>query len=418
MANNSDAGAPPPLTTDSQLQVGIEIEFVAPPDTAWDAAHLRGLDRRDRTSLSQDACLHRLAGSLHAAGLPACYQITTTPLQCPRRNPLRDATPPDAVVVLAGGLTKCPPYRRWIACELNSPILSEADVFTTGLPPLGAALTALHGADISGPPHISLCYCGLHVHLSPDVPGGCTVAYAQRLLTLALLLDQPLLQPLCDPPRFGSLRPFPYSAMFGADFVPRASSSRRRQRSSLLFSSRARAHLPSSFAAAEARVLALIWRDDATWDDLRQVLEHRRPGADPLSVAPVLCKHMPALGGGGRANTTVEFRHAQTSFSHRFVREWTRLVLAIGRVALLPVDDYRRALTSMWEAAGRGQGRGEGVSMAVLRELSDAAEEAGMPGGGLDLAYWTIRYAEMRTFRNPDIDQESKAVLDEDGLIV
>lgn len=82
-----------PLTTDSELQIGIEIEFVAPHNVEWEDEHLPDLDHWNHVSLSKDACFHRLAVALHDAGLPACYQMKTAPLRC-ERNPLREAAPP------------------------------------------------------------------------------------------------------------------------------------------------------------------------------------------------------------------------------------------------------------------------------------------------------------------------------------
>ncbi|KAM3505431.1 hypothetical protein MY11210_007975 [Beauveria gryllotalpidicola] len=435
----------PSFSTDSHLQIGIEIEFVAPRNTAWENEHLPFVDHWNHASLSKDACFHRLAEALHAGGLPSCYQMKTTPLRC-LRNPLLAAAPRDAVVLqscrLLGdplryrvrdgraglfrywlvkgehNLTDVAAYKTWIECELNTPVLAEADVAAADdvdrLPQLGTALAALHAADADAPPHVCPRRCGMHVHLSLAAPGGCTLDYARRVLTLALVLDQSVLYPLCDRARRDLGRPFLSAASLAsrADLaVPHAPR----------LSARALAHLPPGLVAAEGRALAYLWHA-ASFDELQLVLEHHR--ADLHTVAPVLCKHKHAAGdggapggGGGATATTVEFRCAQASFSARFVRAWARLVLAAGRVALLPADEYRAALGRMWAAAqvsGGTVAEREEATMATLGELSVAAVEAGMLGGGLDLAYWRVRYGLMRDGRNPDIDEEGRAVLDQD----
>ena len=429
-----------PLTTDSQLQIGIEIEFVAPRNVEWEDEHLPDLDHWNHMSLSKDACFHRLAVALHDAGLPACYQMKTTPLRCVR-NPLREAAPSRSLVLgsvyrLLGdparfhnsrrrrgdngraglyrywlvkgeyNLTDNARYKTWIACELNTPILSEVDVAGATLPDLDTALTALHGTYDSAP-HISPQRCGLHVHLSP-VSGG-TLFFAQRILTLALLLDQALLSPLCDPSRKDLGRPFLSTAELSTrrDLVVPCTPA---------LSAAARAHLPRQFAAAEGRVLSCIWRAE-TFDDLQQILEHH--SADLLTVAPVLCKHKLAAVDGGEDNTTtttVEFRHAQASFSSRFVRAWAGVVLAIGRVGLLGVEEYKHTLGRLWDAGMGSRSRDpEQMCLATLEVLSEAAVEAGMLGRGLDLGYWRTRCAQMREGQNPDVDDEGKVVLDAEG---
>ncbi|KAM3461835.1 hypothetical protein MY5147_000363 [Beauveria neobassiana] len=430
----------PSFSTDSHLQIGIEIEFVAPRNTAWEDEHLPFVEHWNHTNLSKDACFHRLAEALHAAGLPSCYQMKTTPLRC-SRNPLLAAAPRDAVVLqscrLLGdplrfrvrdgragifrywlvkgehNLTDVSAYKTWIECELNTPILAEADVAVGPMPQLGTALAALHAAAANAPPHVCPRRCGLHVHLSLAAPGGCTLDYARRVLTLALVLDQSVLYPLCDRTRRDFGRPFLSAASLGsrADLlVPHTPR----------LSAHALAHLPRGLVAAEGRALAYLWHA-ASFDELQPMLEHHR--ADLHMVAPVLCKHKHAAPGaadeplGGATATTIEFRCAQASFSARFVRAWARLVLAVGRVALLPTDEYRAALGRMWAAAQVSGGtvvEREEATMATLAELSVAAVEAGMLGGGLDLAYWRVRYGLMRAGRNPDIDEEGRAVLDQD----
>lgn len=410
------------FTTDSALQVGIEIEFVAPHNTAWEDAHLAAVEPCNQINVAKDACFHRLAAALDDAGLPACYQMKTMPLSCPH-NPLRDEAPEDSIVLqtyrvlgdlaryqerdgraglfrywLVKGeynLTEVEAYELWIMCELTTPIFPEADVFGA-LPALDTALGAVYRADEERP-HIFPKRCGLHVHLS--LTTGRSLFFTQRVLTLALLLDQIVLFPLCDPARRHLVRPFLSTATIPARdrAIPPLPS----------LSPAALAHLPAAFASSEGRILSCIW-NATTFDHLQNVLEHHR--AELVSVAPVMCKHKHALGGGRNATTTIEFRYAQASFSKTFVQNWARLVLAMGRVGVLPTEEYRAALERIEAAAGEGKDEEE-MCMAALTVLNEAAVEAGILEG-LDLEYWRRRYAEMRDGRNPDIDEEGKVVLD------
>ncbi|KAJ6788808.1 hypothetical protein PWT90_02811 [Aphanocladium album] len=415
-----------PFPADTQLQIGIEIEFVAPHNKEWEECHLADIDPFNHISLSKDACFHRLAEALDAVGLPASYQMKTTSLNC-SRNPLREQAPADSIVLetyrimgdasrykrkdgraglfkywLVKGeyhLTETETYKEWIMCELTSPILSESDI-SGPFPELDTALTTIAGA-LDETPHIFSKRSGLHVHISPACAGGSSLLFAQRILTLVVVLDQPVLFPLCDPARRDLIRPFLSAATLAPvdQIVPTHPA----------LDARALAHLPPSLAAAEGRILTFIWRA-ATLADLQHILEHHR--ADLLTVAPLLCKHKHAGGGENEVATTVEFRHAQASFSKRFVREWCRLVLAVGRVGVLPVSEYRAALERIWAAVTSGGDDPGGSTLAAVAALSAEAVAAGI-AGELDLEYWERRYSEMMKGCNPDIDENGKVVLDE-----
>lgn len=412
----------------SRLQVGVEIEFSAPPDIDYEEAHKHKLSYPHRNLLAGDACHHALAESLNRAGLPAAYEMRLVPSECPN-NPLLDGASRGAVIFdryrifgnphdfpselrKAGmyrywviksefNISDDPRYDTWISCELNTPIIPEevACDITREFTDMNKALTVMYETFAPDVPHITPAMSGLHVHLALE--DGTTFDYFKRVLTLALILDQSLLFPLCDPDRQTQNRKFLTDAklrnsdfLIPADMTPDAYG---------------RAHLPDSLVAAQPRVLGAIW-DARNFADLSNVTDHPRVLGNML--APVKCKTF-TTGVRGKVHGTIEFRHAQASFSASFVRNWVKLVLAIGRVALLETGEFRRAVAEIWTATGGSvEGLKPGhVVLETLQALSDAAKRAGMPKS-LDVDYWRERMQAMKFDEHVDIDEEGRAILD------
>lgn len=433
----------PPLELSDQLQIGIELEFVAPRNTKWETEHFPIIrNPYDRISMSQDACRHHLAEQLHATGLDAAYHFKTP--DWIEHQPLRQAAPPGSIVL--GGavrilgdparyaaaantsndandgdkrdalyrywvlkeersLTYEPQFRSWIQTELNSPITAENEAYQSSFVSLGTAIGALYHAYAESPPHMSMSQCGLHVHLSPTF--GATVPYTQRILTLVVVLERALLLPLCHPARRDGIMPF----LTTAEIDP-SDDVIMRYKTNVKLDVHARAHVPAALVAAEGPVIAAIWsaRD---YHKLRHIAEY--PFREPGKMFGIMCKRKfswPTVTADDDTSLgrTIEFRHAQSSFSVRFVHNWVKLVLAIGRVGLLPPAQYKNAVDTLHKAASI-KGTEEEVCMATLRALAAEAERAQFPGR-LDFGFWRERYRDMEAGFDNDVDGEGKVRLD------
>ena len=176
----------------SEITFGVEIEFLAPPDSAFKNT-CRKYPEYIRTLMSRDHTYHYLASALQQAGLQAAYLFETEESDC-EDNQLRKAAPmgsivktgvsPDMrimnpssyrntgenplfkywVLKLESDIMGFGKYEEWQSTELNTPILRESES-NTGFPDLNKALHALLTAH---PERVHVNdTCGIHVHVRP-----------------------------------------------------------------------------------------------------------------------------------------------------------------------------------------------------------------------------------------------------------
>lgn len=415
------------FSTDTRLQIGLEIEFVSPRNKKWEDDNLAEAPRAVQERLVKDACYHHLAESLFNNDLLSAYSMTLPANEYPE-NPLRALAPrgsmplnntrifgnPDNFVdktsrnsIFRYWLTKFEQhlsqderYSQWITTELNSPILREEAVYSTGFSDLDTALTTIHSA-YDEAPHITDS-CGLHVHLGVET--DMTLPYAKRVVSLAFVLDRPLLFPLCSPGRKRVHRPIVRNSDLGS------SNDTFSEEYELM--DEILDHLPKSLLDAETRVLARMWAAES-FHALQLLTEYdsKRYGGFPGTAFKSY-----SSGSGLHNVYTIEFRHAQASFRRSFVQNWSRIVLAIGRVALLPADRFKAAMDRIWmiyeESHTSEIESDEGqICIPTLKALSDAAIEAGAPGP-LDVSFWQNRLNEMNAGQNLEVYGDLKACLD------
>ncbi|PHH82587.1 hypothetical protein CDD82_5512 [Ophiocordyceps australis] len=407
--------APTNVEEDVELQFGLELEFVAPPDRYTSFGYSGFIER----VLQEEACFFRLAKQLNDAGLPAAFELCLTEREC-EDNPHRIEAPrrsifdnwrviDPATTILDTKTTHKYQYwlvkpecldsevpRTWISTELNSPILNQVEV-QNGFPNVNRALKAIsnecqpHGAHINSG-------CGLHVHVSPV--SGLTNIQAKCVAAMLFLIDDHLLYELCSRNRREE-----HSAMKQTTFAPL-----RQARSGIDIVRRATAagvnnYLPKSLLDQYGSQMRNLWETNGLWDLSKAVKGNFLLKGKPRSTLRVSIVRR----RDGMPSNTLEFRHAQSSFSHKFVQQWTALILGIFKVACLPAAKYKRIM--LWLFNITSTTPRQDAWLPLLHTIRNS-----VPGNWaeeIDVAYWVERVQENRTKAEPDVGAGGIALMDD-----
>ncbi|KAK3191391.1 hypothetical protein K4F52_002602 [Lecanicillium sp. MT-2017a] len=417
MASNQE------LNTSSQLQVGLELEFLAPRNKEWETkniSRLTRLDQRLEHKMREDACRHRLAEKLYESGIrsavhlvtpfeyndkpissPFLVGVTRDSLVCQRIKILGDPALIDRSVS-----SWAQPYQHWlikdedslsfehddddgwIMCELNSPIINEQHTGGNGhMAGLDVVLNRIATADRHAKVHLNNG-CGLHVHVSPVA--GPTLLYAKRLSTLLMAVERTLLFRVCNSSRAEvhdaikdsrSLSAMGFSFDHGRQTMPQEAID----------------NVPENMrhSSREDIFVHRVWsaRDLV---DLANKVECSRESTHHDLVPAVLFKFMPHAGGS--RTMTIEFRHPEATWNVAFIRNWVRLVLAVSRVALLPSHKLKEALHELFELVPGFHEQDPDIETIWIKQLRILNEYYLAAGGQepLDEAFWVQRVASLR----------------------
>lgn len=351
----------------TEIQFGVELEFLTPPVSLAQTTP-QSIPNRDRI-------FHYFASALQRSGLQAAFLLDKDSVSSnndddddadndlrakasSKANIIKTKHNPDMYAMnglssaqwLQAGARDNPLFRYWLVkaesdicghgkhaawqpTELNSPILRESEANNL-FPGLNTALYAVwtaHPARV----HVN-DGCGLHVHVSPasSEPDGLTVLQVQRVATLVMVLEHHLLFHLCLP-----IRRRVHHQLIKASALAYA-------KESPAISSIAEANLPSnilscgsssSSSSSMSKAMNLLW----STSDLSQVAQMLARHAK-IRDARCTALHVNTHTHEDDSHThTLEFRHAQASFSQSFVDNWLRLVLTICKVAFLPTERYK-----------------------------------------------------------------------------
>ncbi|KFA67260.1 hypothetical protein S40285_06713 [Stachybotrys chlorohalonatus IBT 40285] len=238
--------------------------------------------------------------------------------------------------------------------EISTPIYDN-NALTAGLPQLTQVVKALPCVDRK---IICDSTCGLHVHVG--LKQGMTLLLAKKMVTLVMLLERCLIQPLLPASRAGSmwallicdhayLNQQGNSCLTAADLIKQLPDFR--------------VHVPLTPTDMEPggwnnhhpekffKDLLSMWRTEN--------LDALRAGLLRNSIAKlgfVLCaRTAPDTSKLEGSPSTFEFRYPQMNFDMPFIRRWVEIFCRLGTIANLDAVPYRRMLS---------------VIVAVLNQLS------------------------------------------------
>ncbi|KAH6610099.1 hypothetical protein Trco_000119 [Trichoderma cornu-damae] len=347
----------PSLAT--EIQFGVELEFLAPPISLSQASPA---SPASPDVPSRDRIFHFFASALQQSGLQAAFLLDRDSdgeqnelrARAPKGSIVRTKHNPDMYAMnplsaaqwLRAGARENPLFRYWLVkaesdvcghgkhaawqpTELNSPILRESEANNL-FPGLNTALYAVWTAHPARA-HVN-DGCGLHVHVSPASAEGLTLLQAQRVATLVAVLENGLLFHLCSPVRRRVHHQLATaSALAAAKAGPAAAA--------------AAANLPPNIpvGGTMGKAMNLLW-SASDLGQVGQMLARHAKVRGARSTALHVKTHVREDDGVG---STLEFRHAQASFSHGFVDNWVRLVLTLCKVAFLPAERYK--LVDSWK---------------------------------------------------------------------
>ncbi|KAL7902682.1 hypothetical protein HDV63DRAFT_25858 [Trichoderma sp. SZMC 28014] len=342
----------PSLAT--EIQFGIQVEFLAPPVSP---------NQSSQTISNRHRIFHYFASALQKSGLQAAlllnHDAETNEIQeqeselratAPKGSIIKTKHNPDMYIMnplslvhwLNAGAVQNPLCRYWLLqassdighdgkhakwqpTRLSSPALreSEANNLFPGLN------TALYGIWTAHPAKVHVASdCGLHVSVSPVSAEGLTVLQAQRVATLVIVLENNLLFHLGSPVRRGIHQQLVKAS---AIFRSKAESSS---------SPAATANLPLNILhnGTMNRALNILW-GASDLNQINQMIAHH-PKTRHLTASTALRITTQTHEDDSTINS-LEFRHAQASFSQSFVDNWVRLILTICKVAFLPTEMYK-----------------------------------------------------------------------------
>lgn len=372
---------------EGEVQFGMELEFMIPNLSDEETNKSTRLSATQKMLLSRDHTFHFLAGALQSAGFPSAY-IFETPANCPNQ-PLRTRAPSGSIIkidsdkktemrvmddrrALFGGEDANSKYcywlvKRegdvvgrgefypWISTELNTPILSGGGLeVERALGEVSTALRTVHDAHFRNV-HINQT-CGLHVHVSPV--GGMTALHAKRLCTLVFLVDHHLLFQLCSPHR--------RTVAARVSAVTHLANPEDR-----CDPTEAEANLPRNILNAIPELVHYLWTPKMAETVMRIMRKDLQFHEDDNEPAFRLAEqHLPS----GHKTMTFEFRHAQASFSKTFVSNWIGLILTLSKVAFLPTNLYKKAVSDLWDIVGPVV-KPEDAWLPIIRALNTHAPQ-------------------------------------------
>lgn len=387
---------PGALSLVTEIQFGVELEFLTPPVSVSQASQVVP---------SRDRIFHYFASALQKSGLQAAFLLDEDKssdnqwdhveargsssssndnqdededenedgqesdnqlrAQAPKGSIVKTKHNPDMYIMnplssaswTKAGAKENPLFRYWLVkaesdicghgkhaawqpTELNSPILreSEANNLFPGLNTAMYAVWTAHPAKV----HVNDS-CGLHVHVSPAlVPSlaqrrdqGQGQGRKQRLSALQAQRVATLVVVLENNLLFHLCSPIRRRVHHQLAAASSLAHARNTAASPL-----AEANLPPNMllgAGTIEKAVKLLWTA-SDLDQVRQMLSRHAKIRDARFTALQINAHTHEDDG---VTNTLEFRHAQASFNQGFVDNWVRLVLTLCKVAFLPAERFK-----------------------------------------------------------------------------
>ncbi|KAF4445911.1 hypothetical protein F53441_10382 [Fusarium austroafricanum] len=228
--------------------------------------------------------------------------------------------------------------RDWPAVEIATPIFRAGEL-QSGLPTMKTVLTKIRqmGLEINADES-----CGMHVHVG--VENGMTLRLAQKITTLAILLETTLLLRLVAPCRWDNIFSLPLcenSAMATEDrhqhpgdhapldqYIPGMKAMHPGK-----WNNNDPSHFYSMFNA--------VW-STTSLRTLKYILFRKRMYKCGFTLS--LRSKDVQLGELENSPSTVEFRYSQMVFDHELLRNWTEIVAGIVALAQADADEFKKCV--------------------------------------------------------------------------
>ncbi|KAH7316760.1 hypothetical protein B0I35DRAFT_479578 [Stachybotrys elegans] len=240
-------------------------------------------------------------------------------------------------------------HHRRRATEIASQIFDH-DELEAGLPKMAQIVEALRTIDM---PVVADEGCGLHIHVGPK--SGMTLQYAQRVISLAIMLEYHLIDKFLPPSRKESK----YSGLIcNVSNVTKGKINYIMSRVGITThwllnnatepNSRSKKHFPvplnDNIKKIESFVHS-IWRVD-DWELLTCFISE---GSIVAGIA--------IADREDESKKTIEFRYPQMNFLHSFMVLWASLAVKLGDIASLELDDFVKYSTALARALNEHAGK-------------------------------------------------------------
>lgn len=279
-------------------------------------------------------------------------------------------------------LVNPPSKGPWRGIEITTPVFNMSEL-SAGLPQTKQVVSALRHMDLDIAANRS---CGLHVHVG--LRAGLRLTLAKKLVTLVMLLEQPLILPLCPASRTES--PFASLISEKSRFVTRKLDPDEMAIALRVEGPEMRDHWP--WRLGDSTPTAWNSGDPASLQGTMQLIWH---SPSLLELAEGLCKRpssRTALAIRLRApngvpfektgvdvdenavdfegtQSTIEFRYPQMSFDMPFIKNWVELCSKLVEVATLDAPAFKAKLQevvrALCEAKASGSAEWETVLTAI-----------------------------------------------------
>lgn len=398
----------PPLDPFTMANVtllhGLEVEFYVPArDPGVTASNV---DARLLEYIKKDKTHHRVATHLQYMGMNAAIMQCTDPATFVTKMVAnarpgmiwRDILAVGEEPIDASGIwpgyhywmikdeLDLTPIERWVSTACSSPIVKVDDsetVFTD-------ALTAIHEL-VKGKVQVTE-ECGMHFHFS--VNGDISLQFAKRVVTLVYLLEDYFLFELVHPRRRNSNSILSFASHLVIDTI---------DPDDIAPEDEEFVRLPATLLqGANGPAMRQIWAATSLGD-----LENRlrSAGDENPPTALSLRQHEHP---DGTEDWSVEFRHAQATFSDIFLNNWRNVLARICLVAALPEKDFHYTVKSICNLLGNDKLTERQFIKFVMRVLR---RTPGPSDVGLDDLNWETRLNDYVDEADYAVDENRMAVL-------
>lgn len=255
----------------------------------------------------------------------------------------------------------------WEGMEVTSPVLTSRGELARGMPSVRKFIRGLR----EGQTPIAINdTCGLHVHAGYGE--GMTLLRAKKIVSLVMLLEQPLLLPFCAPSRLGGMYCSAVSshsclADMDAEYEAayRSAAEAGEERKTLENNREFEAHIPAPAFFSRNRwnhnnavgiynAIVSVWACHSLMQlQTRLMCDMDQRGGLALCLRQTHGAHLD--DGHDGSPSTVEFRYLQGTLDEKLLVHWVGVIEAILQNASLDAVGFHALLKAILETLGNGR---------------------------------------------------------------